>query len=97
MAATFARLAKEWAKYGLSLTTTWKMMMSESEIKLIAYERDFKFVGVCTCGKRWNLPEQRVRKATIDDVVKWLGERDYKVEYMGSSSLPDWQKSSLAT
>ena len=43
-----------------------------AEVKLIAYEREFKFVGVCTCGKRWNLPEQKVRKATIADAKEWL-------------------------
>jgi len=90
------------------------------EIKLIAYERDFKFVGVCTCGKRWNLPEQRVRKATIDDVTNWLigqgiafnittynDDGSIEDNYVSTqaltarlckeSTLPDWQKSSLAT
>ena len=47
-----------------------------TEVKLIAYEREFKFVSVCTCGKQWNLPEQKVRKASFDDVKAWAKQND---------------------
>ena len=50
-----------------------------TNVKLLAYEREFKHVGVCTCGKQWNLPEQKVRKATEDDVKSWAKGHGWKL------------------
>ena len=49
-----------------------------TNVKLLAYEREFKHVGVCTCGKQWNLPEQKVRKATPADVEEWLTHNGFE-------------------